>query len=189
MQTMLNQEDNILIQELQTARPEGAIKKLYEENFEKVQRFIMQKGGSEADGADIFQEAVIVMVEKIQQGAFRQESTLSTFLTGIARNLWMTEQRSRMRRKNRETNYSADQEVITEISTHRHTHNLLDDVLKQMEDVCKKILIGFYYENLSMKELLSFFSFKNEQVLRNRKNICMRRLKEQIGDRKIFFES
>jgi len=189
MQTMLNQEDNILIQELQTARPEGAIKKLYEENFEKVQRFIMQKGGSEADGADIFQEAVIVMVEKIQQGAFRYESTLSTFLTGIARNLWMTEQRARMRRKNRETNYSAEQDMITEIATHRHTHTMLDEILKQMEDVCKRILIGFYYENLSMKELLGYFSFKNEQVLRNRKNICMRRLKEQLGNRKTLFQS
>ncbi|MGZ5247996.1 MAG: hypothetical protein ACXWCR_12885, partial [Flavitalea sp.] len=53
-------------------------------------------------------------------------------------------------------------------------------VLEQIGDQCKKILTGFYYEEKSMKELLVEFSYENEQVLRNRKSRCMKKLKNLI---------
>lgn len=53
-------------------------------------------------------------------------------------------------------------------------------MLNEIGETCKKLLIGFYYENKSMKELLNQFDYENEQVLRNRKSKCMKKLKELL---------
>jgi len=36
----------------------------------------------------------------------------------------------------------------------------------------------FYYENLSMKEILNYLPYENEQVVRNKKYKCLQQLTE-----------
>src|SRR6476469_8330236 len=83
------------------------VRYLYDHYFADAATEIRLKGGSEDDAADIFQEAVLILIEKIKTGKFRQESSIKTFLVGIARNLWLFEKRTRERRSSREMHYSA----------------------------------------------------------------------------------
>jgi DNA-directed RNA polymerase specialized sigma subunit len=53
-------------------------------------------------------------------------------------------------------------------------------VVEQLGDTCKKILVMFYYENLSMKEILSSLEYENEQVVRNKKYKCLKQLEQMI---------
>jgi hypothetical protein len=62
-------------------------------------------------------------------------------------------------------------------------------VFEEIGDVCKKILTGFYFENMSMKEMLVLFNYDNEQVLRNRKSKCMKHLKDLITTNKELTET
>src|SRR5688500_3933555 len=82
------------------------VRYLYEHYFEDAATAIRLKGGTDEDAADIFQEAVLVLIEKIKSGKFREESSIKTFLIGIARNLWLFEKRTRERRTAREINFS-----------------------------------------------------------------------------------
>lgn len=63
----------------------------------------------------------------------------------------------------------------------RHT---MDAIYKEIGDTCRNILKGFYYEDLSMKELLTRFNYENEQVLRNKKSICMKKIKDVLHQNK-----
>ena len=49
-------------------------------------------------------------------------------------------------------------------------------MLNGLGDACKKILTLFYYENLSMKEMVSHLHYENEQVVRNKKYKCLQQL-------------
>ena len=53
----------------------------------------------------------------------------------------------------------------------------------------QSILNKFYYEDLSLKEILPFTDFENEQVLRNKKSKCMKALTEKLDQRPFMKES
>ena len=165
------------------------VRYLYDHYFEDTATEIRLRGGSDDDAADIFQEAVLILIEKIKTGKFRQESSIKTFLVGIARNLWLFEKRTRARRSSREMHFSvtensptdADLEIGERVFTKSNT-DAIQTMFKQVGEICSKILIGFYYENSSMKNLLQRFHFDNEQVLRNRKARCMKKLKKLLTE-------
>jgi RNA polymerase sigma factor (sigma-70 family) len=166
------------------------VRYLYEHYFEDTATEIRLKGGTDEDAADIFQEAVLILIEKIKSGKFREESSIKTFLVGIARNLWLFEKRTRERRSTREKIFSiheVEQRDFDDSDFHDRLFSKPDTgtiqtIFKHVGEVCTRILIGFYYEKSSMKNLLSTFNFENEQVLRNRKARCMKKLKKLLTD-------
>lgn len=179
--TAILQQD--ILTELQQPDIEAPVRNLYENYFEGVVAQICANGGNRDDGADIFQEAVLVLIDKVKTGKFRGESSIKTFLSAIARNLWLHELRTRGRRNNRETTYmvgAEKTELIPDLLMDTQMDDKLMQVLEQVGQPCKKILTGFYYEEKSMKELLAEFAYENEQVLRNRKSRCMKKLKELL---------
>ncbi len=169
---------------LNSSKVNDAVMQLYRTCYEPVTFWIQGQGGSEADAADIFQETILVFIEQVRQQRFRGDSSVPTYLTGIARNLWYNEQRSRSRRTNREEQYAGGGETISfdaEQRLYSRENRLrLLSLFEKIGDVCKKLLTGFYFENLSMKELLVITSYSNEQVLRNKKSKCMKHLKDLI---------
>lgn len=178
-------EDNLL-SALRLPDIESPVRLLYENYFESLVSYICKNGGSEEDGADIFQEAVLVLTCKVKTGQFREESSVKTFLFSIARNLWLHEQRTRKRRISREEIYmqteavEESERVFAKEGSHRQ---MLNEVMQKIGDGCKKLLHGFYYENKSVRELQLQFAYQNDQVLRNRKSKCLKKLKELITER------
>ena len=162
------------------------VRYLYEHYYEDAATAIRLKGGTDEDAADIFQESVIILLEKVRLGNFRGDSSLGTFLQAIARNLWLTELRSRKRRNAREERYQAGEDRMaspTEPVDFNPSGKMnLQRIILQLGDTCQKILRGVYYENRKMRDLLHDFGFANEQVLRNRKAKCMKKLRELFAE-------
>lgn len=169
-----------LVTEILKADINKPVTYMYEHYFDAVEIDIKAKGGNHQDAADIFQEAVLIVIDKIKSRKFRGESNVRTFLLGITRNLWLHEKRSRERRSGRETDFSRTEEAQSEIVERKFSidnTNIIRSLFEQVGELCSEILSGVYYEKMSMKELLSRFDYENEQVLRNRKSRCMKKLK------------
>jgi RNA polymerase sigma factor (sigma-70 family) len=181
--------DEEIISGLKGTDLKAAVNVLYSMFFNDIVEFVMIKGGSAEDGADIFQEAILVLIEEVREEKFRRESKIKTFLYGISRNLWLMELRTRERRKKREQTYMLSEPMVEEVKFSKQDNSSLELMFKEVGDVCRKILIGYYFENKSMKLLLKDFDFKNEQVLRNRKNLCMKKLKELLSSNKDLLKS
>ena len=49
---------------------------------------VIKNSGNEEDAIDVLQDALIVLCEKVKLGTFELSSKLSTYLYGIARNIW-----------------------------------------------------------------------------------------------------
>ena len=174
-----------LLSQLQQSSLNAPVTKLYQFYFEPVTHWLQSQGAGEQDAADIFQETVLVLIEQVRQNKFRGESKLNTYLTGIARNLWLNEQRSRLRRNNREELFAGAMDTATEPDAQQRIYNRenrqkLLKLFEEIGNVCKSILTGYYFEKRSIKELLLVTNYENEQVLRNKKSKCMKHLKDLI---------
>ncbi len=176
--------DSLIIEQLKLINIDQPVRVLYSQYYNSVVSQVAKNGGSSEDGSDIFQDAVLILIDKIKKDEFRQESTIKTFLFSVGKNLWLQELRARSRRTNRELKYS-ENEINENFQSHKwlgkeSKHSLLETIEK-VGNTCQKILYGFYFEEKSMKELLEQFNFKNDQVLRNQKAKCMKKLKELIN--------
>jgi RNA polymerase sigma factor (sigma-70 family) len=163
---------------------EQAILQLYQDHSEITRSFIMGKGGTKQDADDIFQETIVSFIDSVQKGKFRQESGIRTFLISISKNIWYNEIRRRQRADNREKNFEMDRHQeegpVTELINDREMKQQLNKMLQELGESCRKILELFYYENLSMKEIVSQMHYENEQVVRNKKYKCLQQLTEKM---------
>lgn len=184
----MNIKDQEIIQQLRLTDINTPLHTLYRTYFGEVTKLITYNGGDEDDAADIFQETILVFVEMVKTNRYRGESTIKTFLYAVAKNLWNKELRTRSRRFNREVKYSSGEEQISTGADNsilnKDMQCTLDNIYKQIGETCREILKGFYYEELSMKELLNRFKYENEQVLRNKKSICMKKIKAVLQENK-----
>jgi len=162
-----------------------AIRDLYARHYDPLCRFILQNNGSEQDADDVFQETIIAFIHAVKQGKFRGESTVGTFLFAMNRNIWRNEMKKRGRAELRETKF---EQANTRIDTDAHAimerQQSSGQLLKLMESLgenCKKILLQFYYEERSMKEIVTTLNYENEQVVRNKKSKCLKKLAEMMS--------
>jgi RNA polymerase sigma factor (sigma-70 family) len=80
--------DNTLFDKLK-AEDNSSFELLYKFYFPSVSSYIKQNLGSNQDAEDIFQEAIIVLLQKVRQADFVLTSSLKTYLYAIAKNLWL----------------------------------------------------------------------------------------------------
>jgi RNA polymerase sigma factor (sigma-70 family) len=176
--------DVSLIQTLRSdENPDEAIRFLYHEQFSRTTAYIIQNSGSEQDAEDIFQEVILVFIELLKKDKFRGESSVRTFLYSLTRNTWLNELKKRGRSKLRDKIYENGKDKTDEDVSHLIVNREIKSQLMQMVDnlgeTCKKILLAFYFENLAMREILKTLNYENEQVVRNKKYKCLKQL-EQI---------
>jgi len=165
-------------------RSDAAIRFMYREHFELLSRYIYNNSGNEQDAEDIFQEVMVAFINLIQAGKFRGESSIKTFLFSLNKNIWLNELKRRGRAEAREEKYEKQnvQEVITaDIAMElTQTKSELMKTINELGDACKKILLLFYFENRSMKEILDYLPYENEQVVRNKKSKCLKKMEELV---------
>lgn len=178
--------DAALLADLQTAKnTENAIKSIYRSYFESLGWYVMNNSGSREDAEDVFQEVVINFIDLVQKNKFRGESSIKTFLFSLNRHIWLNELKKRGRALKREEKYQAGQEAeekdVTGQITDREERKQILLLVGQLGETCKKILLSFYYDNLSMKEILDKLHYENEQVVRNKKYKCLKQLEQLIA--------
>jgi RNA polymerase sigma factor (sigma-70 family) len=163
---------------------EGPVRYLYELHFNNLTHFIKKNRGSQQDAEDLFQELILVFIELVQTGRFRGQSSIKTFLYAIARNLWLNELKKRERVFLRDTEYykvsPQEEEAIQAYLVKNESKKQVLDLLEGLGDTCRKILVHYYYDDLSMKEILDRLDYDSEQVVRNKKYKCMKQLTQML---------
>jgi len=186
MEVVRNLPDEEIISGLKTGkRAEEMIRSLYRGYFESLSWYVMNNSGSRQDAEDIFQEVLVSFIELVQQDKFRGESTVKTFLYSLNRYSWLNELKRRGRALAREEKYEKGQEQVEMDAGHaiadREGKAEVLKVVADLGDTCKKILLLFYYENLSMKEILDQTDYESEQVVRNKKYKCLKQLEQMVN--------
>lgn len=188
MEVIRNFPDEEVVANLRTGqRMDETIKAIYRNHFEVLSRYITNNSGSRQDAEDMFQEVVVNFIELVQKDKFRGESGIRTFLFSMNRHTWLNELKRRGRATVREEKFEKGQERVELDTSHliagREEKAAIASLVAALGDTCKKILTLFYYENLSMKEILDATDYENEQVVRNKKYKCLKQLEQMFNEK------
>lgn len=161
-----------------------AVSFLYRNHYLALSSYIRQNQGSEQDAEDIFQEVIVSFIEIVKKDKFRGESTVKTFLYSLMRYTWLNELKKRGRTIMREAKYGMGidevENDVSQLMVEREAKSMVMAMMDKMGDTCRKILTAYYYDNLSMKEILPLVNYENEQVLRNKKYKCLKSLEQML---------
>ena len=165
---------------------ENALRIIYKNNKVKVCSFILSNSGSEEEAKDIFQETVIAFYENVLKNKFKGDSAISTYLYSIARFKWLNQIKKNNIRMVHDTEYEQTEDfykspLATLIDDEKKEQIL--EVLGSIGGQCKKLLIASIYNNRSMKEIAEDGEYSSEQIVRNKKYKCLKKLKELIAEK------
>ena len=164
---------------------DSVLKRLYLAYFPMILQLVINNNGNEDDAKDIYQEAIIVLYNKVKRGDFELSSKLKTFIYSICRRLWL----KRLKQMNRYGGDIKDFEdhllVDDEVEKHQERDVQLikmGDALKMLGEPCKTIMEDFYMHSKSMQEICERFGYTNADNAKTQKYKCLQRLK------KLFFQ-
>jgi len=164
---------------------EDALNRLYIGYFPMVLQFILNNNGDEDDAKDVYQEAIIVLYNKIKGGNFELSSKLKTYIYSVCRRIWL----KKLSQASKKTNNISDFEdvIAVEVDVEYHEEKDLQfekmgSALTNLGEPCKTIIQDFYINNLSMQEICEKFGYTNTDNAKTQKYKCLQRLK------KLFFQ-
>lgn len=200
MEVIRNFPDQELVDNLRNGnRMDDTIKAIYRSHFDSLSWYVMNNSGSSQDAEDVFQEVVVNFIDLVKKDKFRGESSVKTFLYSLNRHTWLNELKRRGRALAREEKYAkGSYGEKGEEKAGPDSHQMLADregraevlrLVGELGDTCKKILLLFYYENMTMKEILDQTDYDNEQVVRNKKYKCLKQLEQMILEKPILKET
>ncbi|MEM9675076.1 MAG: sigma-70 family RNA polymerase sigma factor [Bacteroidota bacterium] len=162
-----------------------AIQFIYREYYGLLENYVRNNSGNEDDAADIIQEAIVAFIEMVKKEKYRGQASVKSLLFTLTRNLWISELRKRKSATRRHEVYEDTRDDIEQdVSEHlayKEKQALIIALLDQLGSTCRKILELFYYQNLSIKEILEQLpQYTNEQVIRNKKYKCLKELVSNV---------
>jgi RNA polymerase sigma factor (sigma-70 family) len=161
-----------------------AIETIYRENYNMIQSLVITNSGSADDAKDIFQEAMIVLYEKVRSGSFELNCLIKTYVYSVSRRLWL----KRLQQMNHFApaldsleNTVPVEDDIDDIERINNEFQAMDKAISSLGEPCKSLLEAYYLEKKSMQEIALSFGYTNAENAKNQKYKCLVRLK------KIFF--
>lgn len=157
-----------------------AIETIYKDNFNLIQSLVVNNNGSTEDARDIFQEAMIVLYQKVTSGTFELNCQLQTFVYSVCRRLWL-------KRLMQQSKYSLHENTddLVVVDTEMEDHEKRDGEFLMMEkamgtlgEPCRSLLEAFYLQKKNMQEIAGSFGYTNAENAKTQKYKCLIRLKK-----------
>ena len=162
-----------------------AIETIYKQNYNMVQTLILNNNGSTEDAKDIFQEAIIVLYEKVRSGSLELNCQIKTYVYSVCRRLWL-KRLSQLQRFSPEIDAIEDVVAIEEeMELHERRNSefqVMERAMQNLGEPCKSLLESYYLQKKSMLQIAGDFGYTNADNAKNQKYKCLMRLK------KIFFD-
>jgi len=158
---------------------EKAVEHLYEAYRNNFVRFVQSHNGDQEEALDVFQDAIIAVINNIERGVFKGESNIKTYLFSIGRRKWY----KRFNKKMREVELNQQLRTIPAVTTEDPWIATIGDervaivrkLMNQLKEKNRRILL-LWMEGYNMTDIASLMGLKNAQVARNYKSRAMKEL-------------
>ena len=160
------------------------LRAIYQNFAGRVSNYILQKGGSPEDAKDIFQDALMVILEKVQSPDFQLSSSFYTFLFSVNKMLWYNKSRKKSRSTVSipEDNTLRDEQDIEQQLLDREMDTIYRQNFSKLGLICQQLLRLFFAKK-DMTTIANQLNLKNEHTARTRKYRCREQLKKTDGSR------
>jgi RNA polymerase sigma factor (sigma-70 family) len=171
--------DNIFLEKLRRG-DRAAFGLLYAGCFPSIANYIRKNNGQKQDAEDIFQEAILVLLKRLEQPDSALTSSIKTYLYAISKNLWL-----KRLRDNRFvcTDEGVDWDRLT--SQPEETESDVkgpDHVRIWMQRItanCQRVLKAIFFSNEPMEILIKKMGWKNKHTAASQKYKCIAQIKRE----------
>ena len=172
--------DKILVDKLKN-EDNASFEVLYKFYFPSVATHITHNFGSTEDAEDIFQEAIIVLLQKVRQTDFVLTSSLKTYLFAIAKNLWLKRLRdNKLIPVDNFEKYKDQSETLTfELQTEPTKEEKVASWLTKITENCQRILKAIFFYKEPMGILMQKMGWKNKHTAANQQYKCIQQVKRE----------
>lgn len=154
---------------------EKALAILYKKYYRMMTHMVISNNGTEQEAKDIYQEALVVFWQKAVSGKLVLTSKMSTYLYSICQNLW----RKELDRKRRLSNEEKDSVEYQNFEV-EEKHRIVRECLDQLDETCKKTLMYYYFDGLSMQDIAEKLGFANTDTAKTKKYKCKKKLDDLV---------
>ncbi len=163
------------------------LEQLYNEYRRPFMLWVVQNYKCDEDTAiEIYQKAFTVFYFNVKSGKLAElTSSLKTYLFAIGKNLFHERQRDKTLQVihiDEVINTSAVQDQIDnsilEHYQNAHQREFVRQLLNKIGDPCRKILSLLFIDGLGHKEVVEEMGYSDERVVRKRKSLCLKTLRE-----------
>lgn len=179
---MAGTHDKILIEGI-IKQDDRIISEIYNSYFPSVRQFIYKNNGSIEDSRDIFNDAILVVLQMAREGRLDFKCSLKTYVYAICRNMWLKKMKAEtvdlVPYEDIEDTLQSAEVTEQEYFNFNRGHILFQKHLVKMPTTCREILDAFL-EGKSFREITEEFNFENESYARKRKYRCVKMLIKRI---------
>jgi RNA polymerase sigma factor (sigma-70 family) len=171
-----------LIKEIQSGS-QKALQYLYKLHFAMIENLIRKNNGSEEDAQEIYQEAMLVVYEKLQKPDFKLSCSLKTYIYSVCRNMWMYQLRKNEQNQTRFSDFEQFIPVEEAIAGENPEYEaMLGEVMNLIDDKCKQLLELFYYHGFSLEIIAEKLGYNNGNTAKSKKNKCMDKARDKAKE-------
>jgi RNA polymerase sigma factor (sigma-70 family) len=182
-----NNFKNSEVLDLLKAENHAMLKEFYVVMYPKVQDFILLNAGTPNDARDIFQDALVLFLRKIQNMTSQlvQNVKWGQYFMGIVHKIWLLELKNRKKREIVALSEMPElleldhSELNLALTTQEWRLDVVHKALHQLPPGCRELLNMFYVECAGTKEIAERLGY-TESFIRIKKLRCLQKLKKAI---------
>lgn len=166
----------------------GSLKYLYQEyrkDFVKWGSF--KYNIDEEEAADVFSDAVIDVYHNIVNGRYQKtgNASLKSYLYEVGKNKILNIlNKHRISETHLKIIYSrADSSYNLETGKNAEMVEKVAELMGMIDPKCRQVLTLYYFHSLSMDMIAKEMDFKNDDVAKNKKLKCLKRLQSLVFER------
>lgn len=169
----MNQEE--LIAELRQQK-NSAFRLLYASYYPLIEKHVLRNTGTRDEAQDVFQETLVVLLEKVPADNFSFTSSVRTYVMAVAKNIWLKKLREK---KNllpisegtgfEDLSFAAWEEKENQ----QHAKHLLQRIFSRVSRHCYRLLALTFFKGASRDELVHELGYKNNHTFDNQKYKCL----------------
>lgn len=157
---------------------------LYTFYYPMVESFILKNSGNTDDAKDIFQETIIVLLNKVPTGDFELTSSLKTYIFSISSNLWL----KRLRNARKINGTSCDNLANTVVNAEENTFEKYDELtpIEKVQDFlsritlkCQTLLKAIFFFQKDIHTITQENGYTNVHNAQNQKYKCLEQARRE----------
>lgn len=153
---------------------------IYRRYYGKVESFLIGKGGNPEHIKDVFQEAMIVVCQKVREKGLILTCTFSTYLFAVCKNIWMHDLRKNKYQHVEDSSLDVlteEPEVANEMG--EKLRALYRHHFSQLSEDCQKLL-RLHFDRVPLADIRKIFGYSSEHYTSDRKYRCKQSLYRRI---------
>ncbi len=138
----------------------------------------------EQDVLDVYQDAILVLYENVKaQKVNAQSCSAKTYLFAVGKNMMLTKLKKNSRLVFSDILTKEEESVQFNLAEEEKLNAqqlAMVEQIKKLGEKCRLVLTYFYYNKMSIKEIMQHMNYANENTVKAHKSRCIKALQTKL---------